>query len=468
MSEIKIFNTTDTVYGEYIELTPLAKSIIDTPIFQALRFVKQLAFVFLLYMNANHTRYEHMVGTYHITKKWLQHLRKLYPGCIADQEMEWICIGGLCHDIGHGPFSHTFDHVTNTTHEFRSIIAFQYLVYKYNINISKKGIKFIEAVIDGKFLEGYPPWYFELVCNKKNNLDSDKFDYLRRDMFYCNIGRKPPIERIINHSRINSEGHICFLKSAEVDIETLYMDRYSMFSNVYLHPTIVSTETAILHPMLKVLSKLMKWQELLDDPFCSWRELDDTLITLIPKSEKTLMLKPKSELADWCFVKNCWDRILGRKLPSWKLVDSKTITKGNLEQIIPLKINFTLGNANPLDYIYWYDYKANMLRQTSEEVEHRIKPNAYEIVQHLRINLETPLTHHYDDLKVLQEDACIHNIYDYLNTLIAEAEIKGTKVLYNHEYMDPSVSESIILCSTEILPTHILEFCKNKGIRVHI
>jgi HD superfamily phosphohydrolase len=487
MSEIKIIKTSDAIYDEYIELTPLAKAIIDTPIYQYMRYIKQLAFIYLLYINANHTRFEHQVGTYYITKKWLAHIRKLYPNCITDELTEWIAIGGLCHDLGHGPFSHTFDEITDTKHEARSIQAFKYLVKTYKIPISDKGVEFIEHVIDGKFMDGYPAWYFELVCNKKNNLDSDKFDYLRRDMFYCNIGRKPPVNRIISFSRINAEGHICFLKTAEVDIETLYMDRYSMFLQVYCHPVIISTQTGLLFPMLKRISKLMNWNKLLDDKNCAWRELDDTLLHQIPKSEISLFQKPIDEIADWCFIKNCWDRISNRDLPSWEFVSKKDNDKkeNNLEVIVPIKLNFTLGSSNPLKSIYWSDTTLDisaydMYRQSSEEFKSRIHPDKYEVVRHLKVHLGSPLTAHYVDSEIinfvsnlkLPEDACIHSVRNYLEKLIARwYDMKNVSIYYHWEIEENYDSKIIIYLNhknTCGVPKCILDFCGVWNIYVKI
>ena len=119
---LKIIKIRDVIYEE-IKLTTLALAIIDTWIFQQTRSVKQLGFVYLVYPSANHTRFEHMIGTYHITKYWINHLKGIYPECISDEIAEWICIGGLCHDLGHGPFSHLFDDITETKHEIRSVKA---------------------------------------------------------------------------------------------------------------------------------------------------------------------------------------------------------------------------------------------------------------------------------------------------------------------------------------------------------
>jgi HD superfamily phosphohydrolase len=119
----------------------MAWTIVDTPEFQRLRYIKQLSTCYFVYPNAVHTRFEHSLGTYQICKKMLHNLKKnsskkeldiIYNipelqerldnnnddylsniinnnDYLDDFIIELVCIGGLCHDLGHGPFSHLFD-----------------------------------------------------------------------------------------------------------------------------------------------------------------------------------------------------------------------------------------------------------------------------------------------------------------------------------------------------------------------
>ncbi len=129
LKDYKIIN--DIIHGS-ITLSKMAMLIIDTPEFQRLRYIKQLSTCNFVFPNAVHTRFEHSIGTYQICKKMLYNLKKnsskeeinligniielkdyfsktLHENLLDDYIIELVSIGALCHDLGHGPFSHLFD-----------------------------------------------------------------------------------------------------------------------------------------------------------------------------------------------------------------------------------------------------------------------------------------------------------------------------------------------------------------------
>ncbi|MDP2846357.1 MAG: HD domain-containing protein, partial [Candidatus Methanoperedens sp.] len=83
---------------DYIELDELALALVETPPVQRLRRIRQLGFSNLVYPGANHTRFEHSLGTYHLAK----HLVKY----VDERQQDELLAASLLHDIGHGPFSH--------------------------------------------------------------------------------------------------------------------------------------------------------------------------------------------------------------------------------------------------------------------------------------------------------------------------------------------------------------------------
>ena len=95
----------------FIDLEDFAVRIIDTPQFQRLRFLRQLGVVFMVYPSSNHTRFEHSLGVYHLTKLSLEHLYTLIPSVLTEQVQKIVKIAALVHDIGHGPFSHLFEQI---------------------------------------------------------------------------------------------------------------------------------------------------------------------------------------------------------------------------------------------------------------------------------------------------------------------------------------------------------------------
>lgn len=103
MNEKKKF-IRDSVYGD-ISLSPFEQRIMDMPQFQRLRRIKQLGLISLIYPGANHTRFEHSIGTMNLGSKLSTQLG------LSDDEIDLIRVSALLHDIGHGPFSHVSEGV---------------------------------------------------------------------------------------------------------------------------------------------------------------------------------------------------------------------------------------------------------------------------------------------------------------------------------------------------------------------
>ena len=107
----------DPVHG-YIYANELECKIIDSPIFQRLRGIRQLASAHLTYPGAHHTRFEHCIGSMYLAKRATVHLRS--RNIIDEEKGRELSVAALLHDIGHGPFSHLFEevlHEKGTTHE---------------------------------------------------------------------------------------------------------------------------------------------------------------------------------------------------------------------------------------------------------------------------------------------------------------------------------------------------------------
>ena len=130
----------DNIHG-YIEVDNIALSIIDTPEFQRLRHIHQGGVLYYVFPTANHSRFEHSIGTYHLAKKIINNIRKNQPNLgITDSIVKVISIAGLCHDLGHVMYSHLFDDIflpklSNfkklgklAIHEYRSIVILKHVI----------------------------------------------------------------------------------------------------------------------------------------------------------------------------------------------------------------------------------------------------------------------------------------------------------------------------------------------------
>nr|XP_020515366.1 deoxynucleoside triphosphate triphosphohydrolase SAMHD1-like [Labrus bergylta] len=209
----KVFN--DSIHGS-IELHPLLIKIIDTPQFQRLRFIKQLGGVYFVYPGASHNRFEHSIGVGYLAGKLAEALRSRQPELnITDRDVLCVQIAGLCHDLGHGPFSHLYDglflpkalekkrKLKKWKHENGSCDMLDHLLKENNLKpvMEKYGLKpednitFIKEMIAGPLQESKErrqwtskrpeekSFLYEIVSNKRNGVDVDKFDYLARSGF---------------------------------------------------------------------------------------------------------------------------------------------------------------------------------------------------------------------------------------------------------------------------------------------
>ena len=166
----------------YIVLDELEIELIDTPIMQRLRRIKQLGMAYLVYPGANHTRFEHSLGVYWLARECCKVLE------LDKTESQAIYIAGLLHDIGHGPFSHLTEEIKNyPSHKSITVDLIKWSVIsdvlsKYGLNVSEIS-KFIEG--KGKF--------GSLISSE---LDVDRMDYLEWDAHYTGVSTGVDLGRL--------------------------------------------------------------------------------------------------------------------------------------------------------------------------------------------------------------------------------------------------------------------------------
>ncbi|XP_052817072.1 deoxynucleoside triphosphate triphosphohydrolase SAMHD1-like isoform X2 [Mya arenaria] len=237
----KVFN--DPVH-DHIDLHPLCVKIIDTPEFQRLRFIKQLGTSYFVYPGASHNRFEHSLGVCHLAGQLLRAIRQRQPELdITDVDVLCVEIAGLCHDLGHGPFSHFFDAFisivspdANWKHKDTSKRMFKYLVEQNQLtaefekyDLTAGDLTFIEEIIAGPHFKDVcvgrtkdKSFLYEIVANKRNGIDVDKWDYFARDCLMLGIRNNFDYTRFIHFARVlevNDEYQIC---TRDKDSETLY------------------------------------------------------------------------------------------------------------------------------------------------------------------------------------------------------------------------------------------------------
>ncbi len=230
----KIIN--DPIYG-FIQIpSEFIFDIIQHPIFQRLRRIKQLGLTYYVYPGAMHTRFQHVLGASHLMKQAIEILRQKGHE-INNEEAEGAIIAILLHDIGHGPFSHTLEHsfFSNISHEQISVCFMQHLNKQFSGRLSL-GIDI--------FIGNYPKKFLHQLVSSQ--LDMDRLDYLCRDSFYTGV-----TEGIVGSDRIikmlniyNNE--LVIEEKGIYSIEKFLIARRLMYWQVYLHKTVISSEQMLI------------------------------------------------------------------------------------------------------------------------------------------------------------------------------------------------------------------------------
>lgn len=277
------------VYGEELQ-------IIQDPIFQRLRRIKQLSFSHFVYHGAEHSRFGHVLGTMHVVGKALQKIKenasKLgMPIQITDEDIQIARFAALLHDVGHKPFSHALDKIFPEPHEDYSEM---FVMKRFSEIISKSKI---EPSRVANLIQGKPdpekPFLTSLISGQ---LDVDKFDYLLRDSHYAGVKYGLfDLDRLLD-SLLVRDGRMVVLDGGFFAAEQLISARYHMFGQIYLH----KTKRAFEGMAIKVAEDLLREDGLgypvikdFDDPaaFDEFVAYDDAWFLGKIKSTKKPILK---------------------------------------------------------------------------------------------------------------------------------------------------------------------------------
>ena len=283
----------DAVHG-YIRLDDMCVSIVDTPHFQRLRNLKQLGTASYVFPCATHSRFEHSLGVCHLAGKHVEQLKSRQPELeISDEDAMCVKIAGLCHDLGHGPYSHVFDNEfiprvqpgRHWTHEQASEMMLEHLVDTNKIDLDRNMVNFIKDIIQGRprhFKADGKQFLFDIVANKRSGVDVDKFDYIQRDCY--NLGEKSGYDcsRLIEMSRVLDD-QICYYHKEVYNIYELFNTRYSLFKRIYTHSVGKAIEYMLVDAMV-LADKSLHISACIDDPEL-YLALTDSIVEKIEFSQ---------------------------------------------------------------------------------------------------------------------------------------------------------------------------------------
>mmetsp|Transcript_20931 Transcript_20931/g.30165 ORF Transcript_20931/g.30165 Transcript_20931/m.30165 type:complete len:593 (-) Transcript_20931:87-1865(-) len=276
------------IVHKQIKLEPLCVRIVDTLEYQRLSSLKQLGTCNYVFRGATHSRFEHSIGVAYLAERMARGLMESQPELnITEIDVLCVKVAGLCHDLGHGPFSHVFDGVfirrmypngldgngTKWRHEDGSVKMFRHLLKENNIDVSKYGIGpqdliFIEEIINGTVeseRNGRDPlkfFLYDIVNNSRSGLDVDKLDYFQRDAMMTGVSSNVDFDRFFQLARVvpaqpinpgvdllspdsDYPLMICYPQKMVSEAVGLFATRFNMHKQVYTHQAVKQVEFMI-------------------------------------------------------------------------------------------------------------------------------------------------------------------------------------------------------------------------------
>ena len=223
---------------------------------------------------------EHSIGVGYLARVFVEQIRSNQPELrITDVDVLCVEIAGICHDLGHGPHSHMFDgkvipqlyrlegKKSKFIHEHASIGIFDLLIEDNDLiqqfvasKLTKDDIHFIKELIlgDEKMAPSGHQWkgrpgkefLFDIVANKRNGIDVDKFDYFKRDCRMLGISASFDDKRLMKFARVfnvekedgTQQAEICFHCKEAWNIHELFHTRYALHKRAYQHRVHMAAE----------------------------------------------------------------------------------------------------------------------------------------------------------------------------------------------------------------------------------
>lgn len=240
--------------------------IINTPEFQRLRRIKQLAAVHHVFPGATHTRFEHSIGVGHLAEGFAKSLLASNPDLPINVFV--LKLAGLCHDLGHGPMSHAFDRFlerrgVGSAHEDRSCAILRKLVVAYAIPIERRDVDMACELIAPK-THALPQFWYQIIANDIDGIDVDKLDYLQRDAQHTGMGLSVDIQRFFLYARVINE-RLCYASERmPFAINQLFMVRHQLHHQVYQHSVVRAIELMYID-VLDILGDVISEEDVFID-----------------------------------------------------------------------------------------------------------------------------------------------------------------------------------------------------------
>ena len=413
---------TDPIHGE-IEVPVVCQAFLHSLEFDRLRSVRQLGCSHYVFPGAKHSRMEHSLGVMHLAGQFLQHLMLKRPGCATKEDRLCVMLAGLCHDLGHGPFSHLWEWFVaearpeaKWTHESTSLQMLDNIIQEHNLlplfkqhGLTKKDVTFIKELICGPLQQKDNGWpyqgrgpekYFlyEFIANKISSVDVDKWDYMMRDAAAMDVKVIFNYQRFINNSDITLvEGkmRLCIRDKEKENVGYLFQDRSRLHKNYYQHKTVKVVDRMMMDaflladPHLDILGcdaegRMIRISEACDNIQTFLKLSDDYVLKSIQHSSQP-ELEPARALVRRIASRNLY-KLLGEVVTSGTSMDvatcesqinilmkeerkmnlPTTIREGDI--VVTRKKTGSLGGQNLLEKVIFFDKKTRLVLVPVAEV----------------------------------------------------------------------------------------------------
>ena len=306
--------------------------IIDSPIFQRLRGIRQLSGAHLTYPGAQHTRFEHSLGVMHIASQAGQALKE--KGILKTDDIENLRVAALLHDIGHGPFSHLFEEILQQRKKISHEEMGRRIILKTELGdiLSKSGYdkKFITKLAFG---DSKPQFMNQIISGI---LSADIMDYLLRDGYFTGAEHAKIDHKRITQSLEVHQKKLALESSALYSFESMMHSRHQMFKAVYFHKTVRSAEVMLLES-IRLADKELGLTSLNLDDYVKLTD-ESLLFKLLSLSDDSDELKRAKEFAqdyqNRRLLKCVFERILTNKTKLGKMKTNELRTKISKKSLV--------------------------------------------------------------------------------------------------------------------------------------
>lgn len=382
----KTFN--DPVHG-HMYFNPKLCDVIDTPQMQRLRELKQLGTSYYVFPGAAHNRFEHSLGTCHLANTVFESIKRSAPagrslGLTAEDKL-CVQLAGLCHDLGHGPFSHVFDneflprrHGWNPkepapwNHERMGADMFEWCLDDNHIDLEPDVVRrvcdFITSNEEGVKEKRY---LFDIIANKQNGIDVDKFEYLLRDAYQAGVRMSVDTMRLTSHMKVIDD-RICFKSSEANNVYALFHSRASMHQSVYTHKKAKAVEYMVVDALVEADAA---WNGRISNSIWDVHDfikMDDTILKQIEFCDDPALAQARDIIRRirrrelYRFVNEY--TVPEEQVVSFKPVEAKDITACQGSNRVPgglkpddmivqnLKIDYGKGHLDPVNNVRFFHY----------------------------------------------------------------------------------------------------------------